>query len=132
MALRAAGRSGSDRVTGCRWNPHRDGRPLPSKSAGSIPLLGDNMKIKSQKDFWSGLMFLGIGIAFAWGATNYTVGEGARMGPGYFPLMLGILLALIGLFVTFEALVVETEDGEKIGKAAWKPLVFIIASNLAF
>jgi hypothetical protein len=46
-----------------------------------------------------GLMFMVVGIAFAWGATTYTVGEGARMGPGYFPLMLGILLALIGLFV---------------------------------
>ena len=73
------------------------------------------MKIKSQKDFWSGLMFMAAGIAFAWGATNYAIGEGARMGPGYFPLMLGILLTLIGLFVTFEALVVETEDGEKVG-----------------
>jgi hypothetical protein len=90
------------------------------------------MRIKSQKDFFSGLMFIAIGIAFAWGSTNYTIGEGARMGPGYFPLMLGILLALIGLFVLFESLVVETEDGEKIGKAAWKPLVFIIAANLLF
>jgi hypothetical protein len=90
------------------------------------------MRIKSQKDFWSGLMFLVIGIAFAWGATNYTVGEGARMGPGYFPLMLGILLTLIGVFITFEAMVVETEDGEPIGKAAWKPLGFIIGSNLIF
>jgi hypothetical protein len=90
------------------------------------------MRIKSQKDFYSGLMFLVVGVAFAWGATNYTIGEGARMGPGYFPLMLGILLALIGLFITFEALVVETEDGEPIGAAAWKPLVFIIASNLVF
>ena len=90
------------------------------------------MKIKSQKDFWSGLMFMAAGIAFAWGATNYTIGEGARMGPGYFPLMLGILLTLIGLFVTFEALVVETEDGEKIGTFAWKPLCFIIGANLVF
>ena len=90
------------------------------------------MKIKSQKDFWSGLMFLAFGVAFAWGATNYTVGEGARMGPGYFPLMLGILLSLIGAFIVFEALVVETEDGEKIGKWAWKPLFFIIFSNLVF
>ena len=90
------------------------------------------MRIKSQQDFWSGLMFMGVGIAFAWGATNYTIGEGARMGPGYFPLVLGILLTLIGLFITFEAMVVETEDGEKIGKAAWKPLFFIIASNLVF
>jgi len=90
------------------------------------------MKIKSQKDFWSGLMFMAAGIAFAWGATNYTIGEGARMGPGYFPLVLGILLTLIGLFVTFEALVVETEDGERIGTFAWKPLFFIIGSNLIF
>ena len=90
------------------------------------------MKIKSQKDFWSGLMFMAAGIAFAWGATNYTIGEGARMGPGYFPLMLGILLTLIGLFVAFESLVVETEDGEKIGTFAWKPLFFIIGANLVF
>ncbi len=90
------------------------------------------MKIKSQRDFWAGLMFMAIGIAFAWGATNYTIGEGARMGPGYFPLMLGILLTLIGLFIVFEAMVVETEDGEPIGKWAWKPLFFIIAANVIF
>jgi hypothetical protein len=90
------------------------------------------VRIKSQKDFFAGLMFLAMGVAFAWGATNYTIGEGARMGPGYFPLVLGILLAIIGLFVVFEALVVETEDGEKIGKAAWRPLVFIIGSNVVF
>ena len=90
------------------------------------------MRIKSQKDFFAGLMFMVAGIAFAWGATNYTIGEGARMGPGYFPLMLGILLSLVGLFVVFEALVVETEDGEPIGKWAWKPLVFIIGSNVVF
>ena len=90
------------------------------------------MRIKSQKDFFAGLLFMVMGVAFAWGATNYTIGEGARMGPGYFPLMLGILLALIGAAVVFEALVVETEDGEKIGGAAWKPLIFIIGANLIF
>jgi len=90
------------------------------------------MKIKSQKDFFAGLMFMVAGIAFAWGATNYSIGEGARMGPGYFPLMLGILLSAVGAFVVFEALVVETEDGEKIGKFAWKPLGFIIGSNVVF
>lgn len=90
------------------------------------------MKIKSQKDFFAGLMFLLVGIAFAWGSTNYTIGEGARMGPGYFPLMLGIVLAVIGLIVVFTALVVETEDGDKIGSFAWKPLTFIILANLVF
>jgi len=90
------------------------------------------MKIKSQKDFFAGLMFMVSGIAFAWGATSYTVGEGARMGPGYFPLMLGILLAIIGMGVVFTALVVETEDGDKIGKWSWKPLAYIIGSNVIF
>ena len=90
------------------------------------------MRIKSQKDFWAGLMFMAFGIAFAWGATNYTIGEGARMGPGYFPLVLGILLSIIGTFIVFEAMVVETEDGEKVGKFAWKPLFFVIGSNIVF
>jgi hypothetical protein len=90
------------------------------------------VKIKSQQDFFSGVMFMAIGIAFAWGATTYTVGEGARMGPGYFPLMLGILLAGLGAFIVFESLVVETEDGEKVGKWAWKPLGFVIGANLLF
>ena len=90
------------------------------------------MNIKSQKDFFSGLMFMGVGAAFAWGATTYNVGEGARMGPGYFPLMLGILMAILGIAVTFKSLVVETVGGDKIGKWAWKPLVYIIAANLLF
>ncbi len=90
------------------------------------------MNIKSQKDFFSGLMFMGVGVAFAWGATTYNVGEGARMGPGYFPLMLGMLMALLGAAITFKALVVETVGGDKIGKWAWKPLAFIILANLIF
>ena len=90
------------------------------------------MNIKSQKDFFSGLMFMGVGVAFAWGATTYKVGEGARMGPGYFPLMLGVLMAVLGMAITFKSLVVETVGGDKIGRWAWKPLVFIIAANLVF
>jgi len=90
------------------------------------------VKIKSQKDFFAGLMFTATGVAFAWGATTYNVGSGARMGPGYFPMMLGIVLAFIGLVVMFEALTVETADGELIGKWAWRQLFFILAANLAF
>jgi hypothetical protein len=90
------------------------------------------MNIKSQKDFFSGLMFMGVGIAFAWGSSNYSVGNGARMGPGYFPLLLGVLMAILGGVITFSSLVVETEDGDKIGKWALKPLLFIIAANLMF
>jgi len=90
------------------------------------------LRIKSQKDFAAGLMFTIVGIAFAWGATNYTIGDAARMGPGYFPLALGILLAILGLVITFGALVVETEDGDRIGKIAWKPMGFIIGANVLF
>ena len=77
-------------------------------------------------------MFIGVGVAFAWGATNYNVGDAARMGPGYFPLILGILVAIIGIAVTVKALVVKTADGEKIGPWAWRPLFYIIAANIAF
>jgi hypothetical protein len=90
------------------------------------------VNIKSQKDFFAGLMFMGVGTAFAWGATTYNIGSGARMGPGYFPLILGILLAIIGLVITFKATTVDTADGDKIGKWAWKPLFFILAANFAF
>jgi hypothetical protein len=90
------------------------------------------VNIKSQKDFFSGLMFMSVGAAFAWGATKYSVGTGARMGPGYFPLMLGVLLAVLGSVITFKSLVVETAGGDKIGSWAWKPLIFIILANLSF
>jgi hypothetical protein len=90
------------------------------------------MKIKSQKDFWSGLMFLIVGLAFAWGALNYPFGTSARPGAGYFPFGLGILLALLGALTLFEALTIETEDGEPIGHFAWKPLSIIVGSVALF
>lgn len=90
------------------------------------------MKIKSQKDFWSGLMFIVVGIAFAWGATNYNFGTSARPGPGYFPFGLGILLALLGAMILFEALTIETEGGEPIGPWAFKPLAMIVGSVAVF
>ncbi len=90
------------------------------------------MSIKSQKDFFSGLMFMTVGVSFAWGASSYTIGTGARMGPGYFPLALGVLLTILGAIITFKALVVETVDGHRIGAFAWKPLIFIILANLVF
>lgn len=90
------------------------------------------MNIKSQKDFFSGLMFMGIGGAFAWGATAYSLGTGARMGPGYFPLLLGVMMTVLGAVITFNSLVIERAGGDKIGKWAYKPLFFIIAANLIF
>ena len=77
-------------------------------------------------------MFMGIGVAFAWGATSYTIGTAARMGPGYFPLCLGVLMAVLGAAITFKALVVETAGGDKVGKWAWRPLCYVIGANLIF
>lgn len=91
------------------------------------------MRIKSQKDFFAGLMFSSIGLAFAIASyTSYKIGTAARMGPAYFPIMLGVLLAVLGAFIIFEALVIETEDGEPVGEIAWKPLTFVILANLLF
>ena len=90
------------------------------------------MTIKSQKDFFSGLMFIVVGVAFAVGSTNYPLGVGARMGPGLFPLGLGILLAGLGAAIIVGALAVPTRRGDKLGTFAWKPLFFIIAANLIF
>lgn len=90
------------------------------------------MKIKSQKDFWSGVMFVGVGAGFAWGALNYTFGSSARPGPGYFPFGLGVLLALLGAFTLFESLTIDTEDGDPVGAIAWKPLLIIVAVLAGF
>ncbi len=90
------------------------------------------MKIKSQKDFWSGLMFIVVGIAFAWGATAYTLGQSAKPGPGYFPLGLGLLLAILGAMVLFKAMTIESEGGDPVGAFAWKPLIAILSSVLVF
>ena len=90
------------------------------------------MKIKSQKDFWSGLMFVATGLGFAWGAQFYSFGTSARPGPGYFPLGLGLLLAALGALTLFEALTIETDDGEPIGAFAWKPLTTILLSVVLF
>lgn len=95
-------------------------------------IAGRNMKNKSQKDFVSGLMFIIIGIAFAWGAKSYEMGETSRMGPGYFPLLLGIILVILGIAITIQSMVIKTIDGEKIGSWAWRPLLFIIGANVAF
>jgi len=90
------------------------------------------VKIKSQRDFWSGLMFICVGIAFAVGATNYSMGSSARPGPGYFPLILSAFMAVLGAVVLFKALTIETDDGDPIGAFAWRPLIVIVAAIAFF
>ena len=90
------------------------------------------MKIKSQRDFWSGLMFITVGIGFAWGALSYNFGSSARPGPAYFPFGLGVLMAVLGAVVLFKALTIEVEGGDPIGDIAWKPLLIIVFSVASF
>jgi hypothetical protein len=90
------------------------------------------LKIKSQKDFWSGLMFVATGLGFAVGATNYSFGTSARPGPGYFPFGLGVLLAVLGAAVLFKALTVESEGGDPVGAIPWKPMGLITLGVVLF
>jgi hypothetical protein len=90
------------------------------------------VKIKSEKDFWSGLMFIVVGAAFAWGATNYSFGSSARPGPAYFPFGLGILMSILGAAILFKALTFEVEGGDKIGDWPLKQAVLILGAVVIF
>ena len=90
------------------------------------------MKLASQKDFVSGLLFTVVGLSFAIGANKFDIGTAARMGPGYFPMLLGSLLAVLGVLVTVQSLRKGPPGGDPIGAIAWRPLCFILGANLAF
>jgi hypothetical protein len=90
------------------------------------------LKIKSEKDFWSGLMFLLVGAGFAVGALNYSFGSSARPGPGYFPFGLGVILAVLGMIVLFKSLTVTTSDGDRITKVRWRPLLIVLGAVALF
>jgi len=90
------------------------------------------LKIKSQRDFFSGLMFIVVGVVFAIGATNYSMGSSAKPGAGYFPLILSVLMAILGAIVLFKSLTIETEGGDPIGAIAWRPLIVIVVAIAVF
>ena len=89
------------------------------------------MKLKNPKDFWSGVMFLAIGIAFAAIVKyyEYPMGSSSRMGPGYFPFVLGIFMTLLGVAIVIESLATE---GPPISKFAWKPLFWVLGAFVIF
>jgi len=90
------------------------------------------LKIKSQRDFFSGLMFVIVGVVFAVGATSYPMGSSAKPGAGYFPLILSVLMAILGAVVLFKSLTIETEGGDPIGDIAWRPLIVIVVAITVF
>ena len=87
------------------------------------------MKIKSPKDFWAGLMFIGFGLFFMVVARNYQMGSAVRMGPAYFPTVLGGIMAVLGGFVLFQSLVVK---GKPFPKMSFKPIFFISLALILF
>ena len=92
----------------------------------------NSLKIKSQRDFFSGLMFVVVGVVFAVGATNYSMGTSARPGAGYFPLMLSVIMAILGAIVLFKSLTIESPGGDPVGGIAWKPLLIIVVAIAVF
>jgi hypothetical protein len=85
---------------------------------------------RDRKDFNAGIMYVAIGGFFAGFATNYPMGTAVRMGPAYFPTILGALLMLLGLILFFRSFAIH--DGEMPSKTHWRPLICIIGAACLF
>ncbi|MBK9673967.1 MAG: tripartite tricarboxylate transporter TctB family protein [Betaproteobacteria bacterium] len=85
--------------------------------------------IRSPKDFWAGVLYAGFGAAAVLIARDYGLGSSSRMGPGYFPTVLGSLLLLIGLASLVRSFFAA---GEPIGAIAWKGLLLVTLATVLF
>jgi hypothetical protein len=85
---------------------------------------------KAIRDVLAGSAFIGFGLAFAVGATTYEIGTALRMGPGYFPLVLGGVLVLLGVLVVTKGLIAG--EGAAIGPVPWRAAGLIVAALLFF
>jgi hypothetical protein len=85
--------------------------------------------IRSTKDFWAGLIYVFFGSCAVIIARDYDMGSALKMGPAYFPTLLGYLLALIGIVSVARAFI---SQGAPIGEIAFKGLLLIIGSVLLF
>ena len=90
-----------------------------------------SVPFRNPKDFWSGLLFLGLGSAFVLVALvgGYEIGSARKMGPGYFPVWLGGGLCVIGLALTWRGL---ATFGAPIGRLAIGPLLLVSLGTLLF
>jgi hypothetical protein len=86
-------------------------------------------RIRSPKDFWAGVLYVGFGVAAIAIGRDYSMGTALRMGPAFFPTVLGALLSLIGVISLVRSFVVP---GEPVGKLALRPLVIVTAVVFAF
>jgi len=89
------------------------------------------LKIRNQRDFGAGIMYIVIGLFFTIVATQYPMGTAAKMGPGYFPFFLGILMTILGLIVAIKALG-ATAAIESIPKFNWRVIAQITGSVVLY
>ena len=86
--------------------------------------------VRSPKDFWAGVLYSAFGAAAVFiAAGDYPMGTGARMGPGYFPIVLGVLLLAFGVACLVRSVL---QEGEPIGTIAWKPLALVTLATVLF
>lgn len=88
--------------------------------------------LKNSQDFFAGLLFLVAGLVFAIGSRSYPMGSTGAMGPGYFPMLLGSALALVGIAVATQAVVGKARPDQTVGAWAWHPLACIIGASILF
>lgn len=81
------------------------------------------------KDFWTGVIYIVIGSGAWIISRDYGMGSAVKMGPAYFPTILGILLTGIGIISVIRSFL---KPGSPIGTFAWKGLVLIVVSTLLF
>jgi hypothetical protein len=86
-------------------------------------------KIPRPKDFYAGLLFVAFGVFAIIVARNYPLGTAARMGPGYFPHLLGILLIVLGAALSLTAL---RGQGPPLPGWKWRPVSIVLLSVVAF
>jgi hypothetical protein len=89
------------------------------------------MQLRNQQDFWSGAMFMLLGGGFAWRATGYSLGTAARMGPGYFPFWLGLILAMIGAVVLLGSLMPKATH-TKVDRFDWRITGLVVGSVVLY
>ena len=91
------------------------------------------MKITNGKDFWAGVMFIAFGLAFMYVSRNYAMGNAVRMGPAYFPTVLGGMLAVLGAAVFLRAFVSKVAHPLRVFPFRhWYCLLGLVLSVFAF
>ena len=85
------------------------------------------MRIRNQRDFWSGIMFLVLGVLFVIFSQAYQLGTPARMGPGFFPTMLGVLMALLGL-LTMWISTAHSNPETRLEGVGWRELFLVLVA----